>query len=67
MTARRPFRTLLERDVAEVEPRLRLQRENAPRRIAADLRLHRNTASLINLGRHPVQPRLSSLVRGVER
>jgi hypothetical protein len=64
---RRPWRMLLERDVAEVERRLRLHRENAPKRIAADLQLHPNTVSRINLGRHPVQLRLSSFVRRVGR
>jgi hypothetical protein len=57
---RRPFRMLLERDVAEVERRLRLHRENAPKRIAAELGLHENTISRINLGRHPVQIRLGT-------
>ena len=52
---------LLERDMAEgeVERRLRLHRENAPKRIAGDMGLHLNTISAINLGRHPVQLRLS--------
>jgi len=50
----------LERDVAEVERRLRLYRENCPKRVAEDLRVHPNTISAINLGRHPVQARLSS-------
>jgi hypothetical protein len=49
---------LLERDVAEIERRLRLHRENAPKRIAADLAVHENTVSKINLGRHWVQTRL---------
>jgi hypothetical protein len=45
----------------------------APRRIAAELGLHENTTSRINLGRHPVQLRLGadaarpSLLRRVER
>jgi hypothetical protein len=65
---------LLEREVAEIERRLRLHRDNAPKRIAADLAVHENAVSKINLGRHPVQVRLgadahglSSLVRRVER
>lgn len=49
---------LLERDVAEIERRLRLYRENAPKRIAEDLQVHVNTVCSINLGRHPVQVRL---------
>jgi hypothetical protein len=48
----RPWRMLLERDMADVERRLRL---------------HRDTVRRINLGRNPVQPRLSSVVRRVER
>lgn len=57
-SGRRPFRMLLERDVAEIERRLRLHRENSPKRIAAELHVHTNTVSRINLGRHPVQARL---------
>lgn len=58
--SRRPrrWRMLLERDVAEIERRLRLYRENAPKRIAEDLKVHVNTVCSINLGRHPVQVRL---------
>ncbi len=52
---RRPFRMLLERDVAEIERRLRLYRENAPKRIAEELGVHINTVCTVNLGRHPVQ------------
>ena len=55
---RRPFRMLLERDVAEIERRLRLYRENAPKRIAEELGVHINTVCTVNLGRHPVQARL---------
>lgn len=55
---RRRWRMLLERDVAEIERRLRLYRENAPKRIAQDLHVHLNTVCSINLGRHPVQVRL---------
>ncbi|MGH3426799.1 MAG: hypothetical protein ACRD3Q_17590 [Terriglobales bacterium] len=54
---RRPWRMLLERDVLEIERRLALHRDNAPKRIAAELRVHPNTISAINLGRHPVQAR----------
>lgn len=57
-THRRPFRMLLERDVAEIERRLRLYRENAPKRIAEELGVHINTVCTINLGRHPVQVRI---------
>lgn len=58
MTAHRhPFRMLLERDVAEIERRLKLYRENAPKRIAQELGVHINTVGTINLGRHPVQVR----------
>jgi hypothetical protein len=46
----RPFRMLLECDVAEVERRLRLYRANTPKRIAEEMRLHVNTVSAINLG-----------------
>jgi len=44
---------LLERDVAEIERRLRLYRENAPKRIAQELGVHINTVCTVN--RHPVQ------------
>lgn len=54
---RRPFRMLLERDVAEIERRLRLYRENAPKRIAQELGVHINTVCTVNLGRHPAQVR----------
>lgn len=60
MSARRPWRTLIERHVAEIERRLRLYRENAPKRIAAELGLHENTVCKINLGRHPIQARLAN-------
>ncbi|HWG75571.1 MAG TPA: hypothetical protein VN660_02125 [Steroidobacteraceae bacterium] len=53
MSVRRPFRMLLERDVAEIERRLRLYRENAPKRIAQELGVHINTVCTVN--RHPVQ------------
>jgi hypothetical protein len=59
-SGRRPWRTLIERDIAEIERRLRLYRENAPKRIAAELGLHENTVSKINLGRHPIQARLAT-------
>jgi hypothetical protein len=55
---RRPFRMLLERDVEEIERRLRLYRDNAPKRIADELGVHINTVCTVNLGRHPVQMRL---------
>jgi hypothetical protein len=54
---RRPWRMLLERDAAEIERRLRLHRENCPKRICQELGVHPNTVSAINLGRHPVQAR----------
>lgn len=56
--ARRPWRYLTERDVREVERRLALYRSNAPKLIAAELKLHPNTVCAINLGRHPIQARL---------
>jgi hypothetical protein len=59
-THRRPWRTLIERDIAEVERRLRLYRANTPKRIADEMRLHANTVSTINLGRHPIQARLAT-------
>jgi hypothetical protein len=57
MSARRPWRMLIERDVAEIARRLRLYRENAPKRIAAEMRVHVNTVTVVNLGRHPIQAR----------
>jgi hypothetical protein len=60
--ARRAWRYLTEREVIEVERRLALYRANTPQRIAADVGLHPNTVTKINLGRHPIQARL-----GVER
>jgi hypothetical protein len=48
---------LLEADVREIERRLRLHRENSPKRIAADMRVHVNTISAVNLGRHRIQKR----------
>ena len=59
-SARRPWRYLTERDVTEVERRLALYRSNTPQRIAADLGLHPNTITKINLGRHPIQARLAA-------
>jgi hypothetical protein len=59
-THRRPWRYLLERDIAEVERRLRLYRANTPKRIAEEMGLHINTICVINLGRHPVQARLAT-------
>jgi len=56
----RPWRMLLERDVAEIERRLALYRANCPKRIAEDLGVHLNTVCTINLGRHPVQALLAS-------
>jgi hypothetical protein len=53
---------LLERDVAQVERRLRPHRENAPKR-----RICIATSSRIGLGRPPVQLRLVSLVRRIAR
>jgi hypothetical protein len=58
-TQRRPWRMLIERDVAEIERRLRLYRDNAPKRIAEELRVHPNTVCAINLGRHVIQRRLA--------
>lgn len=55
VSARRPFRMLLERDVAEIERRLRLYRQNTPKRIAEEMRVHINTITCVSLGRHPVQ------------
>jgi hypothetical protein len=57
---RRRWRMLLERDVAEIERRLRLYRENCPKRICQDMGVHPNTVCAINLGRHPVQARLGT-------
>jgi hypothetical protein len=51
---------VLERDVAEIERRLRLYREKAPKRIAEEMGVHLNTVTTINLGRHPVQARLAT-------
>jgi hypothetical protein len=62
---RRPWRMLLERDVAEIERRLRLYRDNCPKRIAEDMGVHINTVSKVNLGLHPVQalsPRESNTI-----
>jgi hypothetical protein len=59
-TVRRPWRYLLERDIAEVERRLRLYRANTRKRIAEEIRLHPNTIRTINLGRHPIQARLAT-------
>lgn len=58
MSSRRPFRMLLERDVAEIERRLRLYRENSPKVIAAELGVHINTVCTVNLGKHHVQLRV---------
>lgn len=60
---RRPWRMLLERDVAEVERRLALYRSNTPQRIASEMGLHLNTITKINLGRHPIQARKVTLQR----
>jgi len=49
---------LLERDVAEIERRLSLYRENCPKRIAEEMGVHINTVSKVNLGLHPVQARI---------
>ena len=57
---KRPWCTLIERDVAEIERRLRLYRENCPKRICQDMGVHINTVTTINLGRHPVQARLAA-------
>ena len=54
---RRPWRMLLERGVAEIERRLRLYRSSAPKAIAADMGMHINAVSKVNLGQHPVQTR----------
>jgi hypothetical protein len=64
--ARRPWRMLLERDVAEIERRLRLYRENTPQRIAEEMGVHVNTVSTINLRRHPIQARLGARLSGAE-
>jgi hypothetical protein len=60
---RRPWRMLLERDVAEIERRLRLYRENCPKRICQDMGVHQNTVTKIHLGRHPIQARVCSRTR----
>jgi hypothetical protein len=57
---KRPWRTLLERDVAEIERRLVLYRSNTPKRIAEEMRVHLNTVCTINLKRHPIQGRLAA-------
>ncbi len=58
-TSRRPpGAPLLEADVFEIMRRLALHKAHAPKRIAAELRVHLNTISAINLGRHPVQARI---------
>jgi hypothetical protein len=57
-SGRRPRRMLIERDVAEIERRLALYRENAPKRIAADMHCHINTVNAVALHRHSVQRRL---------
>ena len=57
---RRPGGMLIERDVAEIERRLRQYRENAPKRIAEEMRVHQNTVTTINLKRHPIQLRLAT-------
>jgi hypothetical protein len=49
---------LLERDVAEIERRLKLYRENCPKRICEDLGIHQNTVTKVHLGRHPIHARL---------
>jgi hypothetical protein len=49
---------LLEHEVREIERRLRLHRDHAPKKIAADLGVHPNTISCIALGRHRIQQRL---------
>ena len=54
---RPPGAPLLEADVREIERRLRLHRENSPKRIAAEMRVHANTVSAVNLGRHRIQQR----------
>jgi hypothetical protein len=56
---RRPWRYLIESDVAEIQRRLKRYRENAPKKIASDLGVHLNTVTVVNLGRHPIQARLS--------
>ena len=57
---RRPWRMLIERDVAEIERRLELYRRNSPKRIAAEMGVHQNTVTIINLQRHPIQLRLAT-------
>jgi hypothetical protein len=57
---RRPWRMLIERDVAEIERRLRLYRENTPKRIAEEMGVHINTVTAVNLKRHPIQARLAA-------
>jgi hypothetical protein len=47
-SGRRRGCALLERDVLEIERRLALHRENTPKRIAVELRVHPNTISTIN-------------------
>lgn len=59
---RRPWRMLLERDVAEIERRLALlYRANCPKRSAEEMGVHLNTVCTINLARHPVQVRLGRI------
>jgi hypothetical protein len=60
MSARRPWRYMTERDATEIKRRLRLYRENAPKRIAEEMRVHLNTVTVVNLGRHPIQARLAT-------
>ena len=59
-TVRRPWCTLIERDIADVERRPRLYRAKTPKRIAEDMGRHPNTISTINLRRHPIQARLAT-------
>lgn len=57
---KRPWRMLLERDIAEIERRLSLYQDNAPKRIAEDMGIHLNTVCTVNLRRHPIQARLGA-------
>jgi hypothetical protein len=62
---RRPWRYMTERDVPEIQRRLRLYRDNAPKRIVEEMGVHVNTVTTINLGRHPVQARLRTEYRRI--
>lgn len=52
-----PKCTLSERDVADIERRLQLYRENAPKRIAHELGVDKDVIYHIGLGVHAIQVR----------